>query len=109
MDFGQGDRRIVAGIIVQNNHHRAVLNRLKADHDDLLKLFFHSGEGQVLARNESRGISMSRPPQAKVNKKLLGTRASLLGARTLLGAPGLTTSNNKATIVFSRPPQAKVM
>ena len=29
------------------------------------------------------------------NKKLLGTRASLLGARTLLVSPGLTTSNKK--------------
>ena len=28
-------------------------------------------------------------------RKLLGTRASLLGARTLLVAPGLTTSNKK--------------
>ena len=31
------------------------------------------------------------------NKKLLGTRASLLGARTLLGAPGLSTSSKDAT------------
>ena len=31
------------------------------------------------------------------DRTLLGTRASLLGARTLLGAPGLTTSSKEAT------------
>ena len=36
--------------------------------------------------------------EKRSNKKLLVTRASLLGARTLLVAPGLTTSNKKLLV-----------
>ena len=40
---------------------------------------------------------LGAPGIATRNKKLLGTRASLLGARTLLGAPGIATRSKDAT------------
>ena len=51
------------------------------------------------ARNAASNCHLNLTPKVDQictnRKKLLGTRASLLGARTLLGAPGLTTRSKK--------------
>ena len=57
--------------------------------------------GEKRKKHENQAWDATRPGLSTRNKKLLGTRASLLlvGARTLLGAPGMKAKHESRIIV----------